>query len=345
MAREQRLASLHELYGSASGGASRLVVLKGSAGLGKSWLAGQFQRQLDAFSPLVNTTPLLSSLLRVTHPVLHHDRDSSLLQAVSRYQPGWPWPDTVQGSQYGDPESAVLAIADAINRAAQRQGGMCLILEDVHDWQGDDRMDCSRLWLRLMETRAPVLLLLTARSVEAGWWAELVRNSVTLGGQAPLELQLTVLDEGGQRDLTRSFLQQREYPAELDAWLAQRSEGHPLHQVELLRFLLQGGLLQVSDVGWRFQPPADQLLPESVKHLMAGRVASLRAESAPLQDLVQLIALLDRPASETELRTMLGLEEIMLTELLQKAVSAGVLQVGFQGGAVNVSLAHPLLGP
>src|SRR5690606_7383203 len=186
MVHDRQLSQLHAAFGSTAAGTARLLLVQGEPGLGKSWLVGRFRHELDSFAPLVGSPPFLTSLLRTAHPVLHQDRDPELLAAVAHLRPGEPWkerPLPPASGQGGLP--AALAVADALGRAAHRQGRMALVLEDLHSGSGQDRQELATFWLRLLASRAPVMLLLTTRHVDLDQWNRLRHDTLAFGGAAP----------------------------------------------------------------------------------------------------------------------------------------------------------------
>lgn len=344
MAQDQQLSQLHAAFGSTAAGSARLLLVQGEPGLGKSWLVGRFRQELDSFAPLVGNPPFLASLLRSAHPILHQDHDPELLAAVARLRPGEPWRQRPLPPASGQSDlPAALPVADALGRAAHRQGRLAIVLEDLHTWGAQDRQELLTFWLRLLANRAPVMLLLTTRHVDLEEWNRLRHDTLAFGGAVPEILSREPLAATGQIELSSAFLQHLGYPRELDEWLAERAQGHPLHQLELLRFLLQGGSLLRSTGTWLFKAPGDNLLPASLAQLLTVRVSTL--EPGPLRDVVQLVALAERPMVVTELGRMLELDRLLLDELLQQAGTAGLLQVQLENGATSVRLNHPLLGP
>lgn len=153
----------------------------------------------------------------------------------------------------------------------------CVILvEDIH-WAEDDLLDLLERIAH--EALAPVVILGTARPellARRPTWGAGRRNATTIWLE-PLSSDVTsrLLDE----------LLGLELPAELRGLLVERAEGNAFFVEELVGALVDAGVLERSNGGWRAgELPADFSMPDSVHALVAARIDRLPAqEKAALQ--------------------------------------------------------------
>lgn len=158
--------------------------------------------------------------------------------------------------------------------AAERP--LVLLVEDVH-WAEDDLLDLLERLLR--ECTAPVVLVATGRPElfdrRAAWGAG-QRNATTVRLD-PLAPAVTsqLLDE----------LVATQLPTELRALVVDRAEGNPLFLEELVRALVDGGVLARRAGAWvAGELPAGFSVPDSVHAVLSARIDQLPPlEKAALQ--------------------------------------------------------------
>jgi class 3 adenylate cyclase len=158
--------------------------------------------------------------------------------------------------------------------AAERP--LAKLVEDLH-WAEDDLLDLLERVLR--EAHGPVVLLATARPElldRRPTWGAVGRNATTIWLE-PLRAEDTsqLVDD----------LLGLELPERLRALLVERSEGNPFFAEELLRELLDGGVLERVDETLRVHElTAGFSVPDSVQAVLAARVDRLPpVEKAALQ--------------------------------------------------------------
>lgn len=351
--RAEQLDALDRLWDGVRVGGPALALVQAPAGLGKSWLTRHWTgrrraRQPEAAIWTVPSGPLLPGLLRAGFQALRHERDPAFLAAAATLLPGLPWPVLAQdAAPAADREALWFPLWRVLERVAERLGGLCLQLEDVHDYFPDDLAALHSLWGRLQLSRAPLLLLLSARP-EGGqdlWDALCLLQGTAAGPLLGLHrLELGPLDRGGLEGLCTGLLQSESFPAELVGWLHGRSEGHPLHATELLHFLMAGGALRDLGGTWQFVPPPDHATPRGLQAVLGARLQAARREPE-LWRALSALAVVDRPLAPHPWARVCQLSPETLGWALGRAAHLGLCWSELSQGQTLHTLAHPLYGP
>lgn len=282
--RDEEMATLESMYDEAVlTGAPRLVTILGDAGVGKTRLLREFWERLDDRSPepLRRTGRCLSYGEGVTywplaevlreHFAIPESRPASEVLAVlgSREILGLTLGlDVAHGLH---PLAARDRFQDAWvgflqEIAAERP--LVMLIEDAH-WAEDLLLD---LLERLAsDTRAPVLLLVTARpelmETRPGWGARFPGSTVALDALST--------DEAGRM---LDGLLGGNLPAGLRDVVVQRAEGNPFFVEEVLGTLIDLGLLTHAGDAWTLAAlPPDFSVPDTVQAVVAARVDLLEA--------------------------------------------------------------------
>jgi class 3 adenylate cyclase/tetratricopeptide (TPR) repeat protein len=158
--------------------------------------------------------------------------------------------------------------------AAAREQPLVLEIEDMH-WADASTVALTGELTRL-SLRAPVMLYLVARPEAEKLLAEIAPERTTI----PLE----PLGEPGVDALITSILGPAP-PADLTAFVAQRSAGNPFFVEEILRSLRETETLVRANGSWAMQPGWDaRTLPETVEEVLSARIDLLpRAAAGALQ--------------------------------------------------------------
>lgn len=323
-------------------GRTHLGLLQAVAGLGKSHFLQEFAAKLPSGLALtVRGSSLLTGLLRSAHGLLHNEADPALLETARRYAPELAW-RIVAGLKPLEPEQTWLCVALALEKAAVRLGGLCILIEDIHDYSSDDLTILRFLYRQWLHGRAPILLLLSARPhLDESVWQGLETDALFAKGAAPARLELSALDAAGVAKLAQQVLIGAEIPPELGAWLLARSEGHPLFALELLRFLQHGGMLQNLGATWQLHFPPNTVLPSGLEALLLARLESVRFEPDVWLALTHL-AVLGHPTTPTEWQVLTGLKTEVMQRVQRRLLTLGLVRSNLQNGQTIFSGAHLL---
>jgi class 3 adenylate cyclase/tetratricopeptide (TPR) repeat protein len=163
-------------------------------------------------------------------------------------------------------------------QALAQRTPLVLILEDVHSAEDVtlDYIEHSAGWLHAV----PVLLLVLARP------ELLERRPAWMGGKrSATTLSLEPLPGAQSRELLLGVLGRKPAPAPLLDLVLDRAEGNPLFMEEMLRALVERGVLAEHADHWVLTVPMAQVaIPDSVHAVIAARVDALPvAEKRVLQ--------------------------------------------------------------
>jgi tetratricopeptide (TPR) repeat protein len=320
----------------------RLLLLEGAAGIGKSHSLRAFATSgQNALVLSTACTGWLSAALRAFHPRLESERDPSFLLAARSLAPELSWAQVAHAPALTDQNALWTALAQAFERLARRSGGLILLLEDVHDAGADDLGALRVLYRRALLGKAPILIALSARHTTQDLLEGFGQDAAIADGLAPQRLSLSSLDLNGVTALAREHLHSEFLPDDLAAWLHTRAEGHPLHTLELLRFLRDGGALQDSGAGWMFEPPSGKGIPRTLEAVLLSRLTSARRSPVAWRALSAL-CVLGREVSLRDWATLCGLDRIALLEAAHRLEHLGLLRESLAGGKSEYAVAHPL---
>lgn len=222
-------------------------------------------------------------------------------------------------------QQTFLAVRDLLVHAA-RVIPLVLILEDLH-WVDKTSLDLL-LFLVSATEEEPIVLFCVTRPNEGQAAGQIQRvAAATLGGQFT-HITLNPLSFQDSTALVESLLSIRDLPATLRQLIPQRAEGNPFYVEEILRTLIDQGIIQRRGNRWEVQPGADMQafqIPRTLEGLIMARVdhldesARFTAQCAAVigrdfpSTILQKISDGNAPHVETDLQELLDKELIHQT--------------------------------
>ena len=334
--RDLELQALGALLEEARGGSTRVALLSGEAGLGKTTLLREFALRAAAagarvlrgecieaearrpFGPLVEILQTARRVLPGGEEWLRQSELAVLLPAGAR-------PGAVAASLG---ESERYRIHDAVVRLLSELGGgapLVVQIEDLH-WADEATLELFAYLVRKLHG-APVLLLGTYRSDELHRQhplrpvlAELARTRQV----RELTLRPLALAEVGE--VIQAALGLEHAPtAEFRELMHDRCEGNPFFIEEVLRALVERGDLQHRDGAWRrTKQVADLAIPDTVRDAVHERIATLDDDA---RRALQYAAIIGQRFGFELLQRVTGLPERTLVSALHAAVDAQLVTV------------------
>jgi DNA-binding SARP family transcriptional activator/Tfp pilus assembly protein PilF/biotin operon repressor len=349
--RKAELARILSQAESAVAGEGGLLLLYGEAGVGKTRLLQEVDRNVQwrgmrtawgrcyelagppAYQPLVEIFRTNLSALNET-----------ALEPLWRAELGRFLPELASGKELPllNPEGEQHRLLEAIVRGFQalsKASPYLIILEDAH-WVDPASLAAIRYLLpRLPEM--PLLMVVSARRVDlsgeqAKAFAALENTRIPRG----LELSRLNLEETGE--LVQRSLDLQQPPVKFSARLYTETEGNPFFLTETLRTLLDEGLLYLDQQG-RWSTPWDESAEDYAQMpLPSGVVQSIERRldrlEAPSREALNLAAVIGRGVSFELWRQASNLSEAKLLAIGDELCRRGLL---FHGASTPPILDDP----
>lgn len=341
--REAELAEIAAEWRVCRAGHSRLLLITGSAGMGKSRLVQEAAARLPGSGVTVITgncyameagTPY-QMIAEVMHAALAHLDEpldpvtrADLIQLVPSLQANARESQVIRLA--AAPDTAVRlqeAVTTVIRRLASSGRGLWLIAEDLH-WADPASLACLNHALRRC-AELPFMVLATLRDEEVSFDSPLMDwPSNSVHAPAPTtRIQLGPLPPERVHDLLGQITAGND-AARLLTFLTRETAGNPFFMVETLRALIEQGILRDDGGAWRLAngaPVENEALPISdvVLQTIRGRIRRL---SRPAQDLLTVAAVLEHDLDERLLAQLveppvavdLALDEVLRASILEE---------------------------
>jgi class 3 adenylate cyclase/ketosteroid isomerase-like protein/tetratricopeptide (TPR) repeat protein len=270
---------------------ARLVTIIGSPGVGKSRLleelhdavtdaADVFAGRCDvasasAFAPVAEVVRAAVDAAGGVDALLDDDAERERVAPVIEA--------LVTGGEPGTPQETFWAVRRVIEAAARRRP-VVVVLDDLH-WAEPlllDLVEHLAEWLGAV----PVLLVAAARPE----LRELRPTLVDAGTRPKAVLALEGLDPQSTQRLAVELLGSDALPPDVVARIVSATEGNPLFVRELVRMLVDDGVLRADGDGWVVTVDARDIdVPPTISSLLAARVGRLRADERTVLERASVI--------------------------------------------------------
>ena len=339
--REVEVSLLRERWAQSQDGHGQVVLLSGEAGIGKSRLVHVLtERVVDTHTPRLtlrcspyHTNSALYPVIEHLQRVLHWHREVSpeaRLTALEQALQGvrlplaevvplvatllslpMPerYPPLALSPQRQKQQTQEALVAWLLAEAAQQP--VLAIWEDLH-WADPSTLELLGLLLDQAPT-ARLLLVLTARPEFRPPWSP--RSYVT-------PLSLTRLTRHQSEEMVLRVTGGKSLPAAVVQQIVAKTDGIPLFVEELVKTILESGLVREEDSRYVLTGPLPPLaIPATLQDALMARLDRL----ASVKEVAQLGAVLGREFSYEVLRAMAPLDEATLHQGLAQLVEAELL--------------------
>ena len=277
---DRELATLRSCVEDLRRGRGQILTIVGEAGIGKSrikievrdslgedvrWLEGRCQsyNQNTSYAPIVQVLrgalglgsseahAIARTRLRVALRALAPERADQLIGALARLLDidlGAGAPAGVPPDPQGLQSQVVLAVRAVLEGLAQR-GPVIVAIEDLH-WVDAASVELLTVLAALTDFHAVMMLVTSRPESEGNVWS--FRQHVERNyGHRLTELRLAPLAEADSRRLADNLLRVSELPDAIRETILARSEGNPFFLEEIIRALIEQGVLRREGAGAR----------------------------------------------------------------------------------------------
>lgn len=226
-----------------------------------------------------------------------HDRASEALARASS--------EEIKHRTFGAVTELLAAIA--------REQPLVVALGDLH-WSDTLSLELVQRLVEDLDDR-PVLLLLVYRPERLHRSRRLERFAVERAGDRQVRIELAGLDPEQSVRLLDSLLTVDALPKRLLDTIVERAQGNPLFLEEMLRSLIEAGIVRRTGGRWRAESDAEAVeVPDTVQAIVLSRVDRL---DEPVRRTLQLASVVGRVFPRALLTDLVGDEEAIERALWQ----------------------------
>jgi class 3 adenylate cyclase len=232
-----------------------------------------------------------ASALRRTAEVLFGPRMDEVYPFISQLVESPLEPEFQNAIRELSPGALRRRVQDAFGewvRALCDRGPVALIWEDIH-WADQSSLELIETLLPLVN-ELPLVILLVYRQTEgqAGEWGRRALD----GHERATVITLRRLSEEASTDLMQQLLHIEALPDAVRQLILDKAEGNPFYLEEVLRSLIDAGLVLVESSHAVAIGPIDQLrIPDTLQGVVAARIDRLPPQN---KNLLQLAAVIGR---------------------------------------------------
>ncbi len=326
-------------------GRGQVVSVMGEAGLGKSRLVSEFSQNLQAFwqeppiwlegrsfsyetaTPFAPFGDLLRryfSLAADMPPATQLERIKSMLPVDSQELAaslatllGLPLEgEDADRVRYLEPMFLRMQLFQSIYRFVEllaRSHPVVLYLDDLH-WADRTSLDLLTSLLELTSRHALMILVAFRPRMDEPSW-EFHENTARAFSQGYLSLPLAPLDESQARQLVASLLEIEDLPPAVRLKILEKAEGNPFFLEEVIRSLLDGGLIVRRDDHWQATREIQNIeFPTTLVGVITARLDRLEDG---VRQILQAASVIGREFSAEILADLLASPETLEPALLE----------------------------
>ena len=342
-----------EIWGQASKGKGKLLLVSGEPGVGKtrmtreiithaevsggkSFVGASFAEGDTPYAPIRQILRHALQMDAMAEINLPDAVLADLLALVPDARPHFPQAKDLPADIQSNQDTLFEHLTVFFNLLAA-QAPLLLVLEDVH-WADSGSLYLLRHLARNI-TAQPILLLGTYREVELD--EALPFNETLLGLEReglPTRIKLSRLTRDQTRDLLAAMLEEEITDEFLDG-IYRETDGNPFFISEVCKALIESGKLFFHDGKWDRPSIEEMGIPQSVRVAIQSRVGKLSEGS---QAVLTQAAVLGREFDFPTLKLALDKDEDTLIDALEDALDAQLIEE-LNGSGEEFVFAHALI--
>ncbi|HEX6384225.1 MAG TPA: adenylate/guanylate cyclase domain-containing protein, partial [Anaerolineae bacterium] len=243
-------------------------------------------------------------------------------------------------------------VADFFESATAGSPVTLILLEDMH-WADEGSLELLERLVKVCQ-RAPLIIVCLSRPAlfarEPSWYSAL-NGQPSPGTDTNVIIRLSALSETESRQLVVDILRKLpEIPADLSDLIVSRAEGNPFYVEELIKVLIDDGVIITGPEQWRLQ--RNQLtevrVPPNITGVLQARLDRL---SAPERVTLQRAAVIGRVfwdgavihMNETADEPLSAAETVMALQALEKREMIFLRQISVFAGTQTYVFKHAIL--
>ena len=354
LGREEEMRYLERRLQQARMGNGGLILLQGSAGVGKSRLLTESLRLArdhgtlvlfgrarigEGFVPYGPLRKALGDYMAMQHPAVLAEQCGAGGAALLTIWPDMaeilPEPAPAAALEPGVARIRLYAAVSALLQAMSQSLPVALALEDLH-LADTSTLECLR-YLQRSCRELPVLLLGSYRQEEVVPGTPLADLAADLQEERPEHLlAIEPLPDAAIAALVSLVLESESPDEGAIAWIVAKARGNALFARELAGALSPEDLIRIRERRWEREEEGSEPAPAGLRTLVRER---LRRVDRDARLVLLVTALAGREATYALLHAVCDLDQDMLPEALDAAVRIGLLEET----AVGYAFHHPLL--
>ena len=294
--RGNALEVLGETWQRTLSGERQIVFINGEAGIGKTALVEEFQRQVAAGERSVHiahgqciegigSKEAYGTMLEALGRLCRGPQADPIVRILSADAPTWlaqlpgiltrEHREVLQREILGATRERMLReIADALELIAA-ETPLLLVFEDLH-WVDGSTVDLLSVLAR-RRTPAKLMVLATCRPLDAELPLKALISDLVVR-RFCRKVDLTPLSEAEVEEYLGARSPASRPPPGLSALVHRHSEGNPLFMVAALEHMAKRGLLTRADGRWQLQVPLEQIeleVPDDLRHMIEAQLERL----------------------------------------------------------------------